>query len=81
MSILPHYFCIRDYQYFVVYFLIDYFIGDGFLLISKVEMRHLMLSQPKAVSNYFHAVEQAFKYYNIITKFHKLENKENKISN
>ena len=35
ISILPHYFYIEDYQYFVVDFLINYFIGDGFLNIIK----------------------------------------------
>ena len=52
LSIIPYYFEVGDYWYFIVDFPVDIFIGEGFIPIIKVEIYHLTLSQPNIVKNY-----------------------------
>ena len=56
LSILPYYFAVGDYRYFVIDFPIDYFIGDGFIPIICPEMRRLALSNKDSINQYLSRV-------------------------
>ena len=49
LSILPHYFGIRDHRVIIVDFPMAYFMGDRFISIVRSKMRRLTTLQPKAV--------------------------------
>ena len=70
VSILLYYFRISKNYYIVINFLIELFLGEGFILICKAEMRILITKQPKAVANYFLKVE-------VLHVNHKIEKKLN----
>jgi len=42
LSIIPHYFEIGNYHYFMINFLIEIFLGEGFIPIVKADVRRLI---------------------------------------
>ena len=68
LSIIPYYFEVGNYHYFIINFLIEIFLGEGFIPIVKVEIRRLTSTQLKAVRNHLSKATYNFKYYKILNK-------------
>ena len=73
VAIFPYYFGVGDHHYIVIDFLIEKFLGEGFILIYKLEMQRLTTKQPKAVKNYLQQAESLFHHYHIHQKVEELE--------
>ena len=60
---MPHYFGVRNHCSFVIDFPLEFFIGDGFILIEQAKMHHLTTSQPMAVANYLAKASNDFYHH------------------
>ena len=65
---LLYYFGVGNHRYFVLDFYIEKFLGEGFILIYKPEMRRLTTKQPKVVYNYIQRAETLFHHHQIEQK-------------
>ena len=73
LSILPHYFGIKGYRVIIADFPMEYFMGEGFIPISKSKIRWLILSQLKAVQNYLSKANSLQKEHKSNQKIHQIE--------
>ena len=77
---MPHYFAAGDHRSFIIDYLIEIFMGDGFILIIHHDMRRLTLSQQGLVNKYLEMVNSLFQHHHINKKIDTLKSNWNKLS-
>ena len=59
------YFRIKDYCVFILVFPLEAFLDNEFILIVKLDIRHLISYKPNSIFNYLVRSKELFNYYRI----------------
>ena len=64
-SITLFYFRVRDHHVFILDFSLEVFLDNEFILIVKLDIRHLISYKPNSIFDYLVRSKELFNYYRI----------------